>query len=57
MVEGDRLPPLFVEALVDEVEHVEKRHPGTDVVDGMGLEASRAGWASLTPDVKGELHL
>jgi len=56
VVEGDGALALFLEPLVQDVEHLEEGEVGADVVDHVGLEAARGVAPLLTPDLEGQPH-
>ena len=56
-VEGDGLATAVDEALVHEVEHLEERHLGVDVVGVVGLEPAGAVGTVLAPDLEREVHV
>ena len=56
VVEGDGALALFLEPLVENVEHLEKREVGADVVDFVALEAPFGVALFLPPDLEMEAH-
>jgi hypothetical protein len=57
MVERDGLVAGRLQALVDDVEHLEEGHVGTDVRRLIADHPSGRGDAGLSPDVEGNSHL
>jgi hypothetical protein len=55
-VERDRVLALLDELLVEEIEHLEKRHVGADVGDVVGNEAALVLAIPLAPDMECEPH-
>jgi hypothetical protein len=56
VLELDRVLALLDELLVEDVEHLEERHVGADVVEVVGLESGPGVGAGLPPDVELESH-
>jgi hypothetical protein len=57
MIEGNRILALTDQTLVENVEHLEKRHLVRDVVHLIGLKASRRIGIRLPPNLEGDVHL
>ena len=56
VLEGDRLPVVEREAIVDDIEHLEERSVRTDAGSEVLLESSRTVRPVLTPDAKCYIH-
>jgi hypothetical protein len=56
VVDRDRLLPTLDEALVEDVQHLEKRHVRTHVVGLVPVETAFVFRAVLPPDVQREIH-
>jgi hypothetical protein len=57
VLEGNRVLALADQILIEDIEHLEKRHMGADVVELIGREATLVIGVLLPPNMQRQLHL
>jgi hypothetical protein len=57
VLEGDRVLALVDQILVEDIEHLEKRHMGADVFELVGREPTLVSGVFLPPNMQRQLHL
>ena len=57
VIEVDRLGAFVDQALVDDVQHLQKRSFFRNILRLVGFDAALVVWAGLTPDLESELQL
>jgi hypothetical protein len=57
VLERDRVLTLVDQILIENIEHLEKRHVGADIVKLIGREAALVFGVLLPPNMQGQLHL